>query len=225
MEQSPPWEANRFSASQEIPRILWNPEVHYRTHICPPPVPILSQLDPVHAPHPTSWRSILLLSFHLHMGLPSGLFPSGFHTKTLYKPLLSPIRATWPAHLILLYLITRTIFGEQYRSLSFSLCSFLHSPVTSSLLGPNILLKTPFSYTLSLHFSLNISDQVWHPYTTTGKIIVLYILMFVLLDSKLVHILAIAFELFHSPTVCGKRTSGQYLYKCTVPTTWQVFRR
>ena len=77
-------------------------------------------------PHPTSWRSILKLSSHLRLGLPSGLFPSG---------LLAHIRDTCPAHLILLDFITRTILGEEHRSLISSLCSFLRSPVTSSLLS------------------------------------------------------------------------------------------
>jgi hypothetical protein len=107
MEQSPSWEANRFAASQEILGILWNPKVHYRIHKCPPPVPILSQLDQSLPPHPTSLKIQLILSSHLRLGLPSGPFPSILPTKTLYTPPLSQIRATWPAHLILLDFITQ----------------------------------------------------------------------------------------------------------------------
>ena len=98
----------------------------------------LSWASPIQSiyPHPTSWISIIILPAHLRLGLPSGLFPSGFPSKTLYTPLSSHIRPTCPAHLIHLDFITCTILGEQYKSFSSSLCNLLQSPVISSLLGP-----------------------------------------------------------------------------------------
>ena len=65
MEQSPSWKTDRFSASQEIPHILWNPKVHYHIHKYPPPVPILRHLDPVHT------TISYFLKIHLNIILPS----------------------------------------------------------------------------------------------------------------------------------------------------------
>jgi hypothetical protein len=97
MEQSPSWEANRFAASQEILRILWNPNVHDRIHKCLPSVSILIQFNPVQTPHPTSWISILILSSHLRLGIARGLFHPGFLNKTLYTPLPSQYELHYPS--------------------------------------------------------------------------------------------------------------------------------
>ena len=130
---------------------------------CPYPVPARS------IPYPTSH----FLKIHLNIIQPS---TPGSHKWSLsfrfpyQNPVYAsppPIRATCPAHLIILDFITRTILGEEYWSFSSSFCSFLHSTVTSSLLGPIILLSILFSNILSLRSSLNVSYQVSHPYKTT----------------------------------------------------------
>jgi hypothetical protein len=68
-EQSPSSEANRFAASQ-IPHILRNPKVHYRIHKCSPPVPIVSQLYPIHTPHLNIGVYIDVLIVYWHVFLP-----------------------------------------------------------------------------------------------------------------------------------------------------------
>jgi hypothetical protein len=126
---------------------------------------------PATCPYPEPHRSVHTLTpnflkFRLTIILPSTPGSSKrslslwFHHQTQYTPLLSPHVATCPAHLTLLYLMTRTIFGDEYRSLSSSLCSCLYSLVTSSLLGSNILPGTLFSNTFSLRSSLSVLRNV-----------------------------------------------------------------
>jgi len=112
-------------------------------------------------PHFMSWTSILILSFHL-LRLPICLHPSGLT----------------PVSFFLIWL-------SEYRSLCPLLYSLPHFLVTSSLLDSNILLGVLFPNTLSRRYSLSVFDPVSHPYKTRGKIIILYTLIFIFLDSTL----------------------------------------
>ena len=132
--------------------------------------------------HPTSWRSRLIFSFPLQLGLPSGLFPSGFLTKTLYIPFLLPIRLHVPL-LILLDLITRTICIQKYISLSSSLCSVLNSHLTSPSYA-QIFTSTPCSKTPSAYVPPSMWATKFHTHTKTDKIIVLYIIIWNTNDSE-----------------------------------------
>jgi hypothetical protein len=84
------------------------------------------------------------------------------------------------AHPVLFYLILLIILVLGKELWNSSLCGFLQHPITSSFFGRNIL-SFLFSHTLRLCFSLNVRDEVPHPYKTTRKFIVLYILIFMFL--------------------------------------------
>jgi hypothetical protein len=137
-----------------------NPKVHHRTHKSPPPAPILSQSNPIHTPQanfpknhsdpilpPTPWSSKWSLSFGLSH---QNLVPFSLLSHACYMP--RPPHSPWPD-------LPNDIWGwvQIMKFLTVQLPPF---PVTSSLLGPNILLRTLFSNTLSLCSSLSVRDQV-----------------------------------------------------------------
>ena len=126
------WEATRFSASQEIPCILWNLKVQYNLHKFPPPVPILSQLDPVHTPHPISWRCMLILSSHLCLGLPSGFLPLRFpHQNPVNTSPLPHMRyIPQPSHSSRFYLPNNIGWGVQIIKLLIKLSCIFSAQLT-----------------------------------------------------------------------------------------------
>ena len=154
-----------------------------KVHYCHLPL-WASQINPVHVSHPSSWRYILILPSHLCVDLPVDLLPSSFPAKILYAPLPSPYTPHAPSSSFFLiwscefYLVSSTSHEAPHCAVS-STAWWLPSPL--SLICFSIL----FLNTVSLCLSFHVWEQVSHPCETTGKFIVVYILIFMLLDGKL----------------------------------------
>ena len=137
----------------------------------PPSLPPLKLIISVH------WTPLLFFQdpfYFIHLFPPrsfkSTSFIQNLPTKMLFAPLLSPIRSTYPAHLILLYFITRIICGEEYTPWSSTLCDFLQFPVTSSLLEPHVSFSTLLSITVNSYSFLNLRHQDKQTYRASHKL-------------------------------------------------------
>jgi hypothetical protein len=141
----------------------------------------MSQINLVNACHTTSWRSILISSHHLSLGLPSGLLQlrSPYQDPVCTSPLPNscympcPPHSSWFDHPNIWWVqIIKCLITSS-------------SPLPPYIVPPYSFLSTLLPNTLSLRSSLTVGDQVSHPYKTKGKIIVPYIQTLIFFNSKL----------------------------------------
>jgi len=102
MKQSS-WEIGSRSAGQEIPRLSWNPKFHCRDYESPPLDPLLNRFSSFIPLHSSSLKHFLILSSHLHLGLPTGLFkffPEKKNKFSILTSLMHPNCSTYLIHLI-----------------------------------------------------------------------------------------------------------------------------
>jgi hypothetical protein len=164
MEQSHYWEADSRSAHQEIIRLLRNPKVHYHVHNNSPPVLTLSHMIHPTIANPTALRSILILFSHVHLAVSSTLPFRLSNQYLIGLPfLISHMHATCPW--------SHAPWSDHPSNIRWTveimklfIVQFSSTSVTTSLLGRNMHLSTLFSNTLNVCSSLNVRDQVTHPY-------------------------------------------------------------
>jgi hypothetical protein len=167
MVQDIVWKADCHSACQKYP-FLWNPQVHYRVHTSLPLYPIPSQPNPVRPIDPYFPKVNLNVILPLtptsssQWSLPFGP-PNQSPVNT--SPLLHACHMSRPPHPP--WFNNPNNIRWRIQAVKFITVQF--SPRSVFLLGPNILLNTLFSKTLSLCSSPKVRDQVSHPYRTTGK--------------------------------------------------------
>ena len=134
------------------------------------------------SPYPPSY----FLNMHFNIVLSSMPWSSKWSV-SLRFPHQNPIRTSPLTHTRYMPCPSHSRFDHPnsiWWAFSSSTCSLLHSPVTSSLVGPNTLLSSLFSDTFSLGSSFNVTDQVSHPYKTTGKIVAVYIKIFAFFSDR-----------------------------------------